>query len=277
MWKKKFNVLFLAVATMLIMSNFIVGCSSSSSSGNNSGSDALSEKIKTLRVVVEHSTDDALENYDSIKFGSYAQEDNKGEISEPIEWVVLEKDEVNGKVLLMSKYILDCKCYNEEDGETTWENCTLRKWLNNDFYNKAFNDKEKKKIIEKANINGNNIKHGTDAGNNTNDKVFCLSVSEGRHYFGQGESENDNPTVYRRWFASKGTNYARNVDNLGDKLSTSGHKEKYYYEYSEFWLRGPGDRKQDACYVLEDGLINENGGWAGEKRRGVRPAIWVKY
>jgi hypothetical protein len=57
---------------------------------------------------------------------------------------------------------LDAKPYNEEDTSITWENCTLRKWLNDTFYNTAFTDSEKTKIVESTIVNEdkyeNNIK-----------------------------------------------------------------------------------------------------------------------
>lgn len=69
-----------------------------------------------------------------VKFGSYPQ--NNGDIKEPIEWLVLE---VNGnKALLISSYGLDCKEYHHEFEFITWENCDLRKWLNGEFFRRAF-------------------------------------------------------------------------------------------------------------------------------------------
>ena len=76
---------------------------------------------------------------DTIEFGEYEQ-DNKSD-KEPIEWNVL--DIQDNKALIISKYGLDAKKYNEEYQSVTWENCTLRKWLNEDFYNEAFSSKAK--------------------------------------------------------------------------------------------------------------------------------------
>ena len=43
----------------------------------------------------------------------------------------------------MSVYALDCEKYNDIDESVTWETCTLRKWLNEEFYNEAFSSNDK--------------------------------------------------------------------------------------------------------------------------------------
>ena len=70
---------------------------------------------------------------------------NNGNTKEPLEWIVLEKS--NGKALILSKYSIESVKYNNENTGITWEECTLRKWLNSDFMNIAFTDAEKQKII----------------------------------------------------------------------------------------------------------------------------------
>ena len=71
---------------------------------------------------------------DIIKFGNYFINDDT--TKEPIEWRVLEVS--NDKALLITKDAIDCKPYNYEMRNITWENCTLRQWLNNEFINQAF-------------------------------------------------------------------------------------------------------------------------------------------
>ena len=47
----------------------------------------------------------------------------------------LECDDFN---TLMNKFYEDAKAYNEELLDTTWAECTLRQWMNDDFLNSAF-------------------------------------------------------------------------------------------------------------------------------------------
>ena len=78
---------------------------------------------------------------------------------------------------------LDCQPYNTERADVTWETCTLRKWLNNDFYNAAFSVADQDRIITANLSNPDNAIWGTEGGNDTNDKVFCLNVDEIRKYY----------------------------------------------------------------------------------------------
>ncbi|MDY6017558.1 MAG: TIR domain-containing protein, partial [Oscillospiraceae bacterium] len=72
---------------------------------------------------------------DYVFFGAYEQDNSASNGKEHIEWLVLEVKD--GKALVISKYALDCKQYNTNYTDVTWEACTLRRWLNNDFINAA--------------------------------------------------------------------------------------------------------------------------------------------
>src|SRR5574344_486799 len=80
---------------------------------------------------------------ETIKFGNYWQTNDKNK--EIIRWKVLAKE--NGKILLISKYALDCKPYHKNSCNVTWEECTLRKWLNSEFINNAFSEEEQQIIV----------------------------------------------------------------------------------------------------------------------------------
>ena len=81
---------------------------------------------------------------DIIKFGHYEQDGNTSYGKEEIEWEVLKVE--SDRVLVVSKYALDCKPYNTEYTDVTWETCSLRQWLNSTFLNTAFSAEEQKKI-----------------------------------------------------------------------------------------------------------------------------------
>lgn len=83
------------------------------------------EEIKNTKLVTEYSEDTLVNDLDTVKFGSYPQNDVSGKTKEPIEWIVLEIQ--NDKALLLSKFIIDCKSYHNEQLDITWENCDLRK------------------------------------------------------------------------------------------------------------------------------------------------------
>ena len=151
----------------------------------------------------------------------------------------------------------------------------MRKWLNNDFYYQAFNGSEQEKIQTTNVINNNNIDYGTNGGSNTNDKVFCLSIEETRKYFGNG-TKVDNGYQLGKNVATKGTNYAKTVDNGGEKLFVSDKSDKWYFGNSLFWLRSPGHLQDAAASVGNAGGLRENVA-VHNLIYGVRPALWVAY
>lgn len=138
-------------------------------STNNNGS-TVASLIKNAKCVTEYPNTTSINNIDSIKFGSFPQSSTN---NEPIEWIVLEKD--NDKALLMSKYCIVNSPYGNnmiEEGKFPWEKSDLRNYLNNDFYNTAFSSDEKSSILTNTFIN-----------TFKNDKVFIPSFNELDKYF----------------------------------------------------------------------------------------------
>ncbi|MCF0185220.1 MAG: hypothetical protein HUJ98_01870, partial [Bacteroidaceae bacterium] len=70
----------------------------------------------------------------TVEFGSYEQDNNKENGSEPIVWFVAHKS--NGNIILVSKYVLDAQPYNVDNTE----DCTLYDWLKNWFQKNAFEE-----------------------------------------------------------------------------------------------------------------------------------------
>ena len=93
---------------------------------------------------------------------------------EPIKWRVLQSE--NGEAFLLSDVILDNQNYNED--YSTWEESSLRSWLNGEFMNRAFSDEEKEKINITEIVNQDNSDYGTEGGNNISDKISLLSSAE---------------------------------------------------------------------------------------------------
>ena len=63
-----------------------------------------------------------------VLFGSYEQDNDISNGPEIIDWTVLDKKD--NKLLLISNNALDCQPYNISDTDITWENCSLREWMN---------------------------------------------------------------------------------------------------------------------------------------------------
>ena len=187
---------------------------------------------------------------DYVFFGTYEQDNNTSNGKEDVEWLVLEVKD--GKALVVSKYALDCKQYNTSSTDVTWETCTLRKWLNNDFINAAFSGYEKAMIPTVTVSADKNPNNSTNPGNATQDQVFLLSITEANKYFGSDSARQCKPTDYA-------------VAN-GTWESGSGN--------CWWWLRSPGVIQGYAAHVYDDGDVYENGNNViGDIA--VRPALWI--
>ena len=111
-----------------------------------------------------------------VTFGSYMQDEGMT-AKTPIEWVVMEAND--SKMLLFSRKVLDCKPFHDKVLEpATWEKSSLRAWLNNEFYNTAFDSDEKAMICPTKLVTQANMKYGIDSGLDTVDKVFVPSVED---------------------------------------------------------------------------------------------------
>ena len=197
-----------------------------------------------------------LKKGDYFKFGSYYQENSTKKT--PIEWLVLKKS--GTKVLLISRYALDCKMYlNPFFVDKTWENCDLRKWLNGEFLKSAFSAAEQKKIALTKLANDNNAKYGTLGGNSTEDKVFCLSIAEAGSLFEDDDSRIFVPTPYA---LSKGC--WKSSENFINGRGCCSWR-----------LRSPGNDHSHAMFVSSAGALILRGYSVGDDGFAVRPALWV--
>lgn len=196
----------------------------------------------------------------TIILGSYPQSSVVFQKKEPLEWIVLDKKE--DRLFCVSKYLLDCKPYNEKLEKLTWKTCTLRKWLNNEFFYNAFTENEQKRILV------------TDVENpnyNTQDRIFLLSYDEAEKYF-EFEERGAETTAYAReqgsWFLSEKEGAESDDRHINNGL---------------WWLRYPDyvDEEDEWLYdglscVNFDGYIEVSADEVTAANCSVRPAIWIK-
>lgn len=192
---------------------------------------------------------------DIVYFGAYEQDVNTSNGKEDIEWLVLAKE--NNRVLVISDKALDCQPYHPSWSDVTWETCSLRKWLNNDFINSAFSDDEKVKIPTVTVSADKNPKYNTNPGNATTDKVFLLSIVETEKYFTSAEARECILTEYA--ISKVVSGYIKG----GGKITCS------------WWLRSPGYLQISAAYVYYDGDVHGLGSDVDDDDYAVRPAMWI--
>ena len=165
---------------------------------------------------------------------------------EQIKWRVLQND--GSTLFVLADKGLDCKSYNEKYTSITWENCTLRDWLNSFFYNMAFSDEEKRAVVEKTLINDDNPKYGSDGGNKTNDKIYLLSLGEITESAYGFCNDFNTDSVSRRVQAS---DYAH--------IRGAGVNSGEYAGNCWWWLRSPGFGSGSATYVIGAGYVSTEG------------------
>ncbi len=186
-----------------------------------------------------------------VTFGSYEQDGNKTNGQEEIEWLVLDKND--NQALLISKYGLDTQPYNVVYTNVTWETCSLREWLNNNFLKEAFNDKEIEYIATTNVEASSNYFYHVECGNDTQDKVFITSCQELYKYFESDDEKKCFPTKYA-------------INNNADTDDDG---------YCHWWLRTPGSKQDSAVNMLSMGFYNSYGASVDYDRIVVRPMIWV--
>ncbi len=213
-----------------------------------------------------------------VRFGTYytgeLTEDGKEEIA-PIEWRIAGSTDDNSKVLLVTNHAIDAQPYNNSEKPINWCDCSLRQWLNNDFYNIAFSDEDKKYIAlsETRYYVGEGSKKDT-----VNDYVFIPDF-----YFSSLNDESGisecTPTklAYEHgavsWTSAQGRHLSTREINIknGSDYNDSAH---CYY-----WFQGDED---DICRAARLSVgqgnfrtIHSIVPEPNDMSIGVRPEIWI--
>lgn len=190
-----------------------------------------------------------------IKYGKYEQDNDSSNGIEDIEWIILAKDD--NKMLVISDKAIDCKPYHSSYGNTTWEECSLRRWLNDTFVNEAFTTEEQEKILTTNVTADANPDYDTDAGNDTEDKVFLLSIEEANRYF---KYDSERQCVSTEYAKANGA-YTYEIDGASNCF---------------WWLRSQGGySNKSASVVNSDGTVSKYGNAVDDNRDCVRPAMWI--
>ena len=219
---------------------------------------------------------------DAVYFGVYEQDDDPDNGPEEIEWEVL--DIRDGKALILSKYTLDCQPYSSYPDKGTWEECSLREWLNDDFLNSAFSPAEQEIINITKLKNEDNPLYQTSGGADTEDLVFLLSLQDIEYYFGFPVSEEWDP---HEELIGRMTERCRNIMLTQGAEFQEEDPEEFEAEYADeveencgrnaifWWLRSPG-RGEAAVCIHFDGAIRAEGMKLDFPIITIRPAMWIE-
>ena len=183
-----------------------------------------------------------------LSFGRYPHSGSGADMQD-IEWQVLATE--SGRILLLSRYALDAQPYHDSFEDVTWSLCSLRRWLNEDFFNQAFSEAEKEVILA--------IPQDNEPYQETKDKVFLLSceeaekIFEGEYYDEVEEARRCSPTAYA--LRRSGAHYISRTESI------------------RYWLRSPGREAFIAASINSYGSLDRYR--PVNDRLFIRPAIWV--
>ena len=187
---------------------------------------------------------------------------------EPIKWKILS--ESDGKAMIVADMVLDNQQYyrtatggtRQEYSGRVYENnyvySDVREWLNDAFYNTAFNDLQKELIQVTGVYNSASTTKNSDNkyayDKKTNDNVFLLSYAEANTYMTESERQKRN------------TDYSK---CQGAYISTDNG-------YGYWLLRSPSSSKGYLiCYVSGGGYIGDNV-YTKATSFGIVPALWIR-
>ena len=191
---------------------------------------------------------------DVVSFGRYEQDNNYNNGSESIQWKCIDIDYNTGRALMLSVYGLETMAYHWNSQSITWENSSIRDYLNSNFYKGVFNDSERPLIAQTLNSNPNSAAYGTYGGNNTYDYVFLLSIDQIYRYFSYEALRKAQPTALARAHGAYGT---------ADPAC------------AWWWLRSPGRFTTAATSINSLGVLLDTGPDVSDVTGMIRPAIWV--
>lgn len=180
--------------------------------GNYNNSYSRAQEVMTLKETKEENTL-ATSQLNSLKSANVGSVVTVGDYS----WTVMAIED--GKALLLSDTDVIFMPYNDTFTTVDWETCSLRGWLNDEFYN-SFTTAIKNQIVLTTLENPDNITYSTSGGNNTEDYIFLFSYKDAVDFFGNVSS--------------------RAIDGW-------------------WWLRTPGEFPSYAARVANDGQIYLDG------------------
>ena len=179
-------------------------------------------------------------------FGHY------GGKKEPIRWKILSI--VDNEALIITSECIDCRNYNKNYEKTTWEQSSVRHWLNEEFIEQCFLEEERVRILSTPVPNPDNYFKRVSGGNDTEDRIFLLNIDEAEFYF--------DDRFKRQALAGK--------EALEKRAYVAGTG------FTAWWLRTPGSDEVHAANVDYYGIAYNIGFLVNYTSNCIRPAMWIR-
>lgn len=180
----------------------------------------------------------------TVRLGTWGAEGFR----QPLEWLVLRQND-DGSLMLLSRKILALSEYDKERDSTSFSDSSLGKWLDGDFYEKVFSDREKKFIVYDTVPLSHNPKYKgrQTVFEKTKSRVYLLGIEEAE-----------------RLFSSDSERKAEIDDSVGVQV----RPDRVWQ-----WLRTVGNDTGTAAFINAKGAIDYKGYMADTRNGGVRPVI----
>ena len=216
---------------------------------------------------------------DVFFFGYYPN--NKAKTVTPIEWIVLDKK--GKKALIISKDIIDRRSFDDDGSKPLWKNCSLRLWLNKKFLKKAFSKDEQNRILLTSVVNDDESILFFKENNDTEDRIFLLSVDEVQQYFHLSKNKGEkNKSIYCYGLSCRcrETEYASAHGKFVPEWEATssifgGYTDEHPIISTDSWWLRSTDGFLNVAVVNKYGEVFKDG-TSSISSRGVRPALWIQ-
>lgn len=151
-------------------------------------------------------------------------------------WLVIAKED--DRILVISDESVSARAYHTEVGAISWANCSLRTWLNQDYFEKTFTADEASMIMETEIADGDEYSPSSTV---VKDRIFLLSPEDAERFMPiiGGQSDSEAQTFHNAW-----------------------------------WLR-TAETSQETYVMNVLGEVTTLNGAATRADIGVRPAMWL--
>ena len=219
---------------------------------------------------------------DIVQMGTYEQ-DGDPETEDPICWDVLDKD--GDAMLLISHDVIAYQRFSDSFKCVIWEDSQIRSWLNQAFYEEAFDETEQASIRETTLENPSTVgfaAHVDPSGDvqvresrpDTKDKIFLLSWKEAEQYYGNRLT--DASVLGRR--PSRAVLQKRKAiftDLIIEELPAMYPYSRHLPDGTErlpWMLRSTGMKAYNILVIGYEGKWDQD---YPDSYNGVRPVMWV--
>jgi hypothetical protein len=154
-------------------------------------------------------------------------------------WTAMAIARKRRRIAFITRDIIAMRPYHVTNEAITWKDCSLRKWLNTEFFD-SLPEQVRSRVIEVTNQNPSRYV-GPAVGPPTRDRVFLLSRDEAERYF----------------------------------PSNTSRRASFDDQQGSWWLRSPAGAQNEADLITEYGQFHLYGLPVDRAYVGVRPAVFI--